>query len=106
MRMFVRTAVAVSALLGFLAQALAQVPEIKLARQFSMGYLQLNVMEHQKLIEKHAKALGLADDPGTLAYLAAREQDRAVLLAELPRLWEKVAGATYRRRLFEMIVKL
>ena len=26
-----------------------------------MGYLQLNVMEHQQLIEKHAKALGLYD---------------------------------------------
>ena len=26
-----------------------------------MGYLQLNVMEHQQLIEKHAKALGLND---------------------------------------------
>ena len=26
-----------------------------------MGYLQLNVMEHQQLIEKHAKALGLSD---------------------------------------------
>jgi NitT/TauT family transport system substrate-binding protein len=39
--------------------AAAQVPEIRLAQQFSMGYLQLNVMEHQKLIEKHAKALGI-----------------------------------------------
>lgn len=39
--------------------ARAQVPEIRLARQFSMGYLQFNVMEHQQLIEKHAKALGL-----------------------------------------------
>src|SRR5438105_12824444 len=35
--------------------------EIRLARQFSMGYLQLNVMEHQQLIEKHARALGLDD---------------------------------------------
>jgi ABC-type nitrate/sulfonate/bicarbonate transport system substrate-binding protein len=35
--------------------------EIRLARQFSMGYLQLNVMEHQQLIEKHAKALGIND---------------------------------------------
>ena len=35
--------------------------EIRLARQFSMGYLQLNVMEHQQLIEKHAKALGIPD---------------------------------------------
>jgi NitT/TauT family transport system substrate-binding protein len=37
----------------------AQVPEIRLARQFSMGYLQFNVMEHERLIEKHARALGL-----------------------------------------------
>ena len=36
----------------------ATAAEIRLARQFSMGYLQLNVMEHQQLIEKHAKALG------------------------------------------------
>ena len=39
----------------------AAATEIRLARQFSMGYLQLNVMEHQQLIEKHAKALGLND---------------------------------------------
>lgn len=39
----------------------AQVPEIRLARQFSMGYLQLNVMEHENLIEKHAKALGIPE---------------------------------------------
>jgi NitT/TauT family transport system substrate-binding protein len=39
----------------------SQAAEIRLARQFSMGYLQLNVMEHQQLIEKHAKALGLND---------------------------------------------
>jgi NitT/TauT family transport system substrate-binding protein len=50
-----------AALVGALlvAPAAAQVPEIRLARQFSMGYLQFNVMEHQQLIEKHARALGL-----------------------------------------------
>ena len=53
--------VGASALSCLLAPALAEVPEIRLARQFSMGYLQLNVMEHEKLIEKHAKALGLPD---------------------------------------------
>lgn len=42
----------------------ASTDEIRLARQFSMGYLQLNVMEHQQLIEKHAKALGLNDVKG------------------------------------------
>ena len=47
--------------IGLLSPASPQTPEIRLARQFSMGYLQLNVMEHQKLIEKHAKALGIPD---------------------------------------------
>src|SRR5256885_9936410 len=35
--------------------------EIRIARQFSMGYLQFNVMEHEKLLEKHTAALGLKD---------------------------------------------
>jgi NitT/TauT family transport system substrate-binding protein len=49
------------------AVALAAVPlsasadEVRIARQFSMGYLQFNVMEHEKLLEKHAAALGLKD---------------------------------------------
>ena len=50
-----------AALLGLLAAAVAQVPEIRLAKQYSMGYLQLNVIEHQKLIEKHAKLLGIPE---------------------------------------------
>jgi NitT/TauT family transport system substrate-binding protein len=49
------------AALGLLTQAHAQVPEIKLAKQFSMGYLQLNVMERDKLIEKHARLLGIPE---------------------------------------------
>lgn len=35
--------------------------EVRFARQFSMGYLQFNVMEHHGLMEKHAKAMGLGD---------------------------------------------
>jgi len=72
-----------------------------IALQENLGTLQDGVTARA-----HVAALDLADDPGTQAYLAAREQDRGALLAELPRLWEKVASATYRRRLFEMIVKL
>jgi ABC-type nitrate/sulfonate/bicarbonate transport system substrate-binding protein len=41
--------------------ARAQVPEIRFARQFSMGYLQFNVMEQHQLVEKHAKALGMPE---------------------------------------------
>ena len=47
--------------LGLLSPATAEVPEIRLAQQFSIGYLQLNVMEHQQLIEKHAKLLGIPE---------------------------------------------
>src|SRR5215813_5494118 len=60
-RRYVILAAAIVFAAVFIAPADAQVPEIKLARQFSMGYLQFNVMEHQQLIEKHARALGLAD---------------------------------------------
>jgi NitT/TauT family transport system substrate-binding protein len=52
--------IALAFVTGFLAApAAAQVPEIRLARQFSMGYLQFNVMEHRQLIEKHAREFGL-----------------------------------------------
>src|SRR6476646_8317008 len=51
-------------LVGALAPLLlsaASAQEVRIARQFSMGYLQFNVMEHEKLLEKHAAALGLKD---------------------------------------------
>src|SRR5215470_1363845 len=41
--------------------AAAQVPEIRFARHFSMGYLQFNVMEKHQLIEKHARAAGIPE---------------------------------------------
>jgi NitT/TauT family transport system substrate-binding protein len=39
----------------------AEVPEVRFARQFSMGYLQFNVIEHEKLIQKHAALLGIPE---------------------------------------------
>ena len=41
--------------------ARAEVPEVRFARQFSMGYLQFNVIEHEHLIQKHAAALGIPE---------------------------------------------
>lgn len=41
--------------------ARAEVPEVRIARQFSMDYLQLNVLTHEHLIEKHAAALGIPE---------------------------------------------
>lgn len=62
----VRSLLAVPILVGLTLVALAgaaaaQAPEIRFARQFSMGYLQFNLMEHHQLLEKHAKAAGLPE---------------------------------------------
>jgi NitT/TauT family transport system substrate-binding protein len=44
-----------------ISRVFAAAPEIRFARQFSMGYLQFNIMEHEKLLEKHARAMGIPD---------------------------------------------
>jgi NitT/TauT family transport system substrate-binding protein len=41
--------------------AAADAPEVRFARQFSMGYLQFNMMQLHKLLEKHAKEAGIPD---------------------------------------------
>ena len=60
-----RTIVAVTAALTAIAltprPAGAEAQEIRLAKQFSLGYVQFNILDHQKLIEKYAKAAGLGD---------------------------------------------
>jgi NitT/TauT family transport system substrate-binding protein len=56
-----RLIVAIAMLLGCLPNlAFAEATEIRFAQQFSMGYLQFNVMKHQDLLEKHVAAVGLA----------------------------------------------
>jgi NitT/TauT family transport system substrate-binding protein len=56
----------VAAMVGLMAGVLAtpaaaQVAEVRFARQFSMGYLQFNIMEQHQLLEKHAKAAGVGE---------------------------------------------
>ena len=51
----------IAAAVASLSATAAFAQEVRIARQFSMGYLQFNVMEHEKLLEKHAAALGLKD---------------------------------------------
>jgi len=46
-------------LCGLSAATRAEVSEVRFAQQFSMGYLQYNVMKHQNLLEKHAALLGV-----------------------------------------------
>jgi len=91
--------------LEFFAEALGARVDLALepviALQENLGQLQDEVTARA-----HVAALGLAGDAGAQSYLAARGAEREQLLAELPRYWEKVDSGTYRRRLFELIVKL
>ena len=47
--------------------ARAETNEVRIAQQTSIAFLQFNVMKHQGLIEKHAKALGVPDVKVTFA---------------------------------------
>ena len=51
--------------------AIAEIGEIKIAQQYGISYLPIMVMEEQKLIEKHAKAMGVADLKVSYVKLAA-----------------------------------
>lgn len=51
----------VFALAGAAGEVRAEASELRVAKQYGLGYLQLMVMEDGKLIEKHAKAAGLGD---------------------------------------------
>lgn len=50
-----------AALLTVTGASRAEVSELKIAEQYGISYLPLMIMEDQKLIEKHAKAAGIAD---------------------------------------------
>jgi NitT/TauT family transport system substrate-binding protein len=53
------------ALASVAGAAQAEVKEVRFARQLGLGYLQLYVMQEQKLLEKHSAALGLGEVKGT-----------------------------------------
>lgn len=87
---------------GF-APARAEQSELRLAKQFSMGYLQFNILEHQKLIEKHAKEAGLGDVKVTWVTFSGPDAMNTALLSNdvdvvaggvpgLLTLWAKTKG--------------
>src|SRR3954471_13165974 len=49
------------------AGARAEVSELRIAQQTSVAFLQFNVMKHQRLVEKHAAALGVPNLSVTFA---------------------------------------
>jgi NitT/TauT family transport system substrate-binding protein len=89
--------------------ACAEVTEVRLAQQFSMGYMQFSIMDRYKLIEKHAKAAGLPElkvywdtfnGPNYMndALLAGKVDFVSGGVPGLITLWEKTVGTAQEVR--------
>ena len=87
----------------------AETQEVRLAKQFSMGYVQFNILEHERLIEQHAKTLGLGDVKVTWATFNGPDAMNSALIAGsvdvvaggvpgLVTLWAKTAGTAQEVR--------
>lgn len=59
--LFVRGLMIAAAIAASCGTALAEASSLRVAKQYGLGYLQLMLMEDQKLVEKQAKARGLGD---------------------------------------------
>jgi NitT/TauT family transport system substrate-binding protein len=46
---------------GLAAPAHAEVNELRIGKQYGLPYIQLVILEERKLIEKHARRMGLGD---------------------------------------------
>lgn len=111
-RRLFRLAIAIASAAAFLlpaGTAAAEVKEVRLAKQFSMGYVQFNVMERMKLIEKHAKAAGLGDVKATWATFNGPNHMNDALLSGnvdfvsggvpgLVTIWSKTKGTPFEVR--------
>ncbi|SEG68543.1 ABC transporter substrate-binding protein [Bosea lathyri] len=62
MKRFLTAAAAATFLMaGSVSAALAEAKTLRVAKQYGLGYIQLMMMEDQKLVEKHAREAGLGE---------------------------------------------
>ncbi len=61
--------------------AAAEVTELKMMSQYGIGYMGLTIMKHDKLIDKHLKAAGLADTKISWMTLGAGAAANGAVLA-------------------------
>ncbi len=61
--------------------ARAETTEVRFAQQFAFTYLQINVMKHQKLVEKHAAALGVPNVKVTFAQFSGGDAMNDALMS-------------------------
>jgi NitT/TauT family transport system substrate-binding protein len=94
---------------GTSALVAAETQEIRFAKQTSMGYVQFNILERQKLLEKHARALGLGELKVTWVTFSGPDAINTALLAgdvdvvsggvpALVILWAKTRGTPQEAR--------
>ena len=86
--------------------ATAQADEIRFARQFSMGYLQFNLMEREHLVEKHARAAGIAaiyQQPALFADLSVAEN--VALGLEKPSLCRRIKWKERFQRASDLLAR-
>jgi sulfonate transport system substrate-binding protein len=74
-------AVAAALTLACAAAVSAETGELRVAKQYGLGYLQMMLMEEQKLVEKHAKAAGLGDIKVTWATFRSSDVMNDALLS-------------------------
>jgi len=85
-------------------RAHAEADEVRIAKQYGIGYLPLAIMEHDKLVEKHARAAGINDLKVTWSSFAGANVMNDALLSNsldfaavgttsLPVMWSKTAGS-------------
>ncbi|HTX54087.1 MAG TPA: ABC transporter substrate-binding protein [Candidatus Baltobacteraceae bacterium] len=84
----------------------AETSELRIAKQYGLGYLQMMLMEEQKLVEKHAKAAGLGDLKVTWATFRSSDVMNDALLSGslefasvggpgLATIWAKTRGTAF-----------
>jgi NitT/TauT family transport system substrate-binding protein len=116
MNLFRHFLLACAALLP-LTLAHAEVPEVRFARQFSMGYLQFHVIEHEHLIQKHAARLGIPEVNVTGVRFNGPSMMNDALLSDtvdivggspngMFALWAKTAGTPREVRAISALVTL
>ncbi|MEO8204299.1 MAG: ABC transporter substrate-binding protein, partial [Betaproteobacteria bacterium] len=69
------------AALAVAGMARAEVDEVKLVSQYGIGYMQLTLMKHEKLVEKHLAKAGLGASKVTWARVASGAAANDALLS-------------------------
>ncbi len=77
----IAAAVAVCLACCFALAARAEQSELRVAKQYGLGYLQMMVLEDQKIVEKNAKAAGLGDVKVTWATFRSSDVMNDALLS-------------------------